>query len=321
MKIVVSIPALNEEAAIGKVVSAIPRDVADIVEIVVVDDGSTDNTSKIAKENGANVVIKHRKNKGLGKTFRDGINQALKMGADIIVTIDGDGQFNPNDISTLIKPIVDGEADMVSCSRFKEKSLEPRMSSVKKFGNKFFAKMVSIILGKKYYDTQCGFRAYSRKAAMSLILFGKYTYVQEVFIDLAKKGFVIKEIALKIRGERAGGKSRLVKNVISYGIKAVMIIVRSVRDYQPFKFFGVPGLILVMSGLISSLILFVRWLMISRVDPFLIVAYANVIAIIVGTILIIFGLLADMIDRTRSIQEQILYKIKKKELEEMREKK
>ncbi|MDP3989659.1 MAG: glycosyltransferase family 2 protein [archaeon] len=312
LNVVVMIPAYNEEKTIGDVIKSIPRDCAKTVQVLVINDGSKDETVKVSKAAGADVVISNQTNLRLGRTFKKGIDQALKMGADIIVNIDADGQFNPADIKRLLQPIIDEKADMATCSRFKDPKLIPKMPPLKKFGNKLFARILNLFLKKKYYDTQCGFRAYSREAALRLVLFGHFTYTQEVFIDLVKKGFRIIEIPCQVRGERKG-RSRVVKNVVDYGLKAAMIILRSARDYEPFKFFGIPGIFLLGIGFLSNFILFIRWLIIERVDPFLIVIYFNIFAIIIGTLLVILGLLADMLDRNRQLQEDILYRMKKEE--------
>jgi len=313
LHVVVMIPAFNEEQTIERVVRSIPRDCADSVKILVINDGSKDHTIELATKAGADRVFSHKTNLGLGTTFKDGITEALKMGADIIVNIDADGQFNPNDIPRLIQPIIDNRADMVTCSRFKDKRLTPKMPKIKIFGNRFFAELLNLFLNKKFYDTQCGFRAYSKEAAMRLTLFGRFTYTQEVFIDLARKRFRIMEIPLRVVGER-NGKSRVVKNVFSYGLKVMLIIIRSARDYEPLKFFGLPGFAMFLLGCFSSLLLFIRWLILSRVDPYLVIAYANVFLIIVGILLMILGLIADMMDRNRQLQEEILYYEKKREL-------
>ncbi|MBI2145841.1 glycosyltransferase family 2 protein [Candidatus Woesearchaeota archaeon] len=310
--VVVMIPAYNEESTIGQVIAAIPRNCAEKVKVLVINDASTDHTTESAFRAGADKVISHKKNLGLGITFRDGIHEALKMGADIIVNIDADGQFNPHDIPKLLQPILDDKADMVTCSRFKDPALMPRMPAIKIFGNKLFTKVLNAFLHTHYHDTQCGFRAYSQEAALHLVLFSRYTYTQEVFIDLVKKGFRIQEVPCKVIGER-NGKSRVVKNVFSYGLKVALILLRSMRDYEPLKFFGLTGFYLTLLGLLSSLVLFVRWLLISRVDPYLIVIYANVFLIIIGVLFIILGLIADMMDRNRQLQEDILYKLKKQE--------
>ncbi len=314
LHVVVLIPAYNEEKTIGDVIRSIPRNCAKKVEILVVNDGSRDQTAAAAQTAGADRVISHRTNKGLGITFRDGIDEALRMGAEIIVNIDADGQFNPQDIPRLLQPILDHRADMVTCSRFKDPRLTPQMPAIKIFGNKLFAQIINLFLNRHYSDTQCGFRAYSREAALNLVLFGRYTYTQEVFIDLVKKGFRIVEVPCTVRGEREG-KSRVVKNVFSYGFKVSLIILRSMRDYEPLKFFGLGGITLLSIGSLSSIVLFLRWLLIQRIDPYLIVVYANIFLIIIGVLLVILGLLADMLDRNRQLQEEVLYRLKKERFE------
>lgn len=308
-KIVVIIPALNEEKTLGFVIKDIKKVVKDAV-IIVVDDGSRDNTVKVALEEGVTKVISHKRNRGLGVAFKTGINNALKIGADIIVSIDADGQFNPEDIPRLVRPILDEKADMVTCSRFLYRKHLPKMPLIKRFGNKLFTKLVNIITRRRYTDTQCGFRAYSRKAALSMILFGEYTYTQEIFIDLVSRGFRIIEVPCEVKGQRKG-KSKLIKNVFSYGIKALLIILRTMRDYQPLKFFGFIGLVVFSIGFVSSLILSVRWLIIHQIYPYMFLVYINVVLLFFGFLLIILAFLADMFDRQRKLQEEILFRLKK----------
>ena len=236
-KIVVIIPAYNEENTIAKVIGEIPRDISDSVEVLVIDDGSSDNTVTIAKKAGADHVISHGYNKGLGIAFQTGIRNALEIGADIIINIDADGQFNPGDIPKLIKPIVEQKADMVTCSRFLKKEWIPKMPLVKRFGNKLFTNFINFLTRQKFTDTQCGFRAYSRDAALRMNLMGTFTYTQEVFLDLAEKGLIIKEIPCQVKGVREHGKSKVVKNPLLYAINSLMIILKAFRDYHPLKFF------------------------------------------------------------------------------------
>ncbi|MBR9683464.1 glycosyltransferase family 2 protein [Candidatus Woesearchaeota archaeon] len=314
MKIVIVIPAYNEEETIGQVIEQIPRNCAKKVQVLVIDDGSRDRTVEVAKKAGADKIISHNTNLGLGAAFKNGIDEALKMGADIIVNIDADGQFNPQDIAKIIRPIVDNKADMVTCSRFKNPKLTPDMPKLKIIGNKFFAKLLNLFLKKNYHDTQCGFRAYSKEAALNLTLFGRYTYTQEVFIDLIKKRFRIMELPCVVKGERKG-RSRLVKSILSYGFKVMLIIIRSMRDYEPLKFFGGTGAVLFLTGVFSSLLLFIRFLIVNKYDPYMSLIYLNIFLIVIGFLLIILGLIADMLDRNRQLQEEILYKLKKQELE------
>ena len=181
--LIVQIPSYNEEKNIGKVIQSIPRKIKGIskVEVLVTDDGSTDKTAEMAGKAGADYVIRHKHNQGLGKNFKDGIEHCLKYGADIIVNIDADGQFDSNDIPNLVQPILDEEADVVTCSRFLNPKLTKNMPWIKKWGNKRYTFLVNRITGKKFTDTQCGFRAYSREAALKLNLQGTFTYTQESF--------------------------------------------------------------------------------------------------------------------------------------------
>ena len=314
--LVVLIPAFNEEKTVGAVVRAVPRKMhgTSRVRVIVVDDGSTDRTAEKALKGGADAVVSHGVNRGLGRAFKTGIEEALSMGADLIVNMDADGQFNPGDIPKIIRPIIDGKADVVTCSRFKDKSLEPKMPWVKKFGNRFFTKTINFFTKSDFTDTQCGFRAYSREAALRLNLFARFTYTQEALIDLMHKGMRIEEVACKVAGQRKG-KSKIVKHWYSYGIKAMVIVIRALRDYKPLQFFGTIGLLLFLAGALSALFLWARLLVQHRIDPFMWVVYADVVLIVLGFLLMILALLADMLDRQRKLQEEILYRMKKREFE------
>ncbi len=311
MKVVVMIPAYNEELTIKDVIRSIPRDFAD-VKILVIDDGSKDGTVKMAKEAKADKIIIHGTNKGLGITFRDGIETALKMGADVIVNIDADGQFDCNDIPRLVQPIVDGKADMVTCSRFLNKQYAPRMPFVKRFGNEIITMLINFITGRIFSDTQCGFRSYSREAALRLNLFGEFTYTQEVFLDLLNKGFRIKEIPCIVKGQRKG-KSRLYKNWFNYGIRVLLIMLRSIRDYRPLMFFGGIGIATFLMGFIVNVILLLRWVATKQITPFRTLAILGLVLILLGFLFMVLALLADMYARQRKIQEEILYRLKKNE--------
>src|SRR3989344_437023 len=314
MKLVVIIPAYNEEKTIKEVISKIPKINKRIseTEVIVIDDGSRDKTKEEAKEAGA-IVVSHIGNKGVGVAFRTGIEEALKRKADVIVNMDGDGQFNPNDIPKLIEPILDKKADFVTATRFSDGKLIGNMPFVKKIGNKLFTSLTSKLVGQKFTDTQCGFRAYSREAALRLNLYGKFTYTQEVFLDLANKGLIIKEIPLLIRAEREFGKSKVVKSIPKYVFQALTIIIRSIRDYKPLAFFGVIGVFVFSFGFLIDLVLFIRWVLTKAVSPYTTLVLVGIAFMIFGILLIVLGLIADMLDRQRRIEEDLLY-YKKKEM-------
>src|SRR5204862_221108 len=240
MKLVVTIPALNEEKTIAQVVRGVPRDIPGIdeVEVIVVNDGSTDNTATEASEAGA-MVLNLPGGEGLGIVFRTGFEQAMRRGADFIVNIDGDGQFNPADIAKLVRPLLDDQADFVTCSRFADPALRPQMPMVKYWGNHAVTRMINWVCGGTCFtDVSCGFRAFNREAAYRLTLFGRFTYTQETFIDLFAKGLRIAEVPLRVRGVREHGKSRVASNLWKYATNSLPIILRAMRDIQPLKFFG-----------------------------------------------------------------------------------
>lgn len=309
------VPCYNEEKTIGELLKRVPKKISGISEIktLVVDDGSTDRTAEVAKKTGATNVRSRYPNKGLGTNFREGILEALKMDADVVVNIDADLQFNPEDIPFLLEPIQSGKAEVVTCTRFGKKEFTPKMPLIKKFGNWYFTKTVSMVTGQKFTDTQCGFRAYTREACLRMNLFGKFTYTQEVLLDLANKGMRIEEVPLRVRGEREG-KSRVVKNWYSYGIRSMLIIVRTIRDNHPLKFFGSMGVAVFLAGFVPGAWLFVRWLLTGKTSPFQSLILLSATLMIIGFMLVILALLADLQDRQRKILEEIIYNQKKEAL-------
>ncbi len=316
-KLIVQIPAFNEEKNIGRVIKDIPRKIEGIkeVKVLVMDDGSNDNTSLAAKQAGADYIFKSKQNRGLGNNFKSGIEKALRFGADIIVNIDADGQFNPKDIPKLIKPILDEEADMVTASRFINPEMTKNMPWIKKWGNKRFTKLISRITGQKFTDTQCGFRAYSKEAALHLNLKGTFTYTQEVFIDLVEKGVKVKEIPVEVIYSKER-KSHISGNLRRYGFRSLAIIGRASRDSRPLTFFGMPGVIVSLLGFAGGLFSFIYWLSYHMTTPVRTLFSVSVFFMIFGASLMILALLADMMKTVHITQEEILYKLKKKEYEE-----
>jgi glycosyltransferase involved in cell wall biosynthesis len=320
MKLVVTIPAQNEEKTIASVVRGVPRDIDGIseLEIIVMDDGSTDETAKRAREAGAIVVPIHGR-PGLGKVFKTGQDRAMRRGADVIVNIDGDGQFNPGDIPKLVKPILDDEADFVTCSRFKDPTLWPTMPKVKFYGNQIVTYMINWVCGGTHFsDVSCGFRAFSRDASYRLTLFGHYTYTQECFIDLFAKGMRIAEVPLAVRGVREHGKSRVAGSVIKYATNSFPIIVRAMRDIEPLKFFGGIAIGLVVPGLACGAIVAARYFYTfafeakPKTDPVTSLLVVGGVLVTLAFIMGVLALLADMLGRHRKLSEELLYLARKK---------
>jgi len=313
MKLSILIPALNEEKTIGNVIDSIPKNFNNIssISIIVVNDGSTDNTNRIAKEKGA-ILVNHKKNLGLGKAFQSGVEKALSIKTDILVTIDADGQFDTSEIPKLIKAIIEDEADLVTGSRFIDKKFIPKnMPWIKKWGNHQIAKIISWGTNQKFNDVSCGFRAYSSEALLRLNLFGKFTYTQETLLDLAYKGLSIKEVPITVQyfDER---KSRIASSIPQYAIKSASIIFRTIKDYRPLKFFGLCGITIFTLGFFLDTFVIIHFIHTSTFSPYKIIGFLGAFLNAVGITIFFIGVLADLIDKIRLTQEKILYLEKKK---------
>ena len=312
MKLAVLIPAFNEERTIREVIEGIPEKIDGISRIIkiVIDDASTDRTVEIAKESGAEVVS-HRNNMGVGSAFRTGLRAALSERADVIVNIDGDGQFNPADIPLLLQPILNKQADFVSASRFIDKKLTPKMPFMRKWGNRQMSRIVSFFTGQKFYDVSCGFRAYSKDTAMRLNLFGNFTYTQETFLNLAFKNITIAEVPVVVKGSREHGKSNISTDLFSYAWRTMRIILKTFRDYNPMRFFGLISGICITSGVLLGLFLIIHYIRTGGFVPHKWAGFTGGFLFGIGLLVFIVGLIADMLDRIRSYQEEILYNQKK----------
>lgn len=304
--LVVIIPAYNEEETIGNVVRSIPRDIEGISEVlvVIVNDGSKDNTVSESLSAGADYVVNFTTNNGVGFAFKEGITTALQLNADIIVNLDADGQHDSNDISKLITPIISGNSDVVVGSRFLD-STDLKMPLVKRLGNLFFTKSVVWSTGVHLTDCQSGFRALSREAALKLNLIGKFTYTQESLIELAMKNLRITEIPIKVK--QRNGESKVVKHCYSYGIKALLIILRALRDFKPLAFFGSIGSLVLAIGFVSGLFVFSHWILNGQIFPYASLLDFTVLSCLSGLFLIVLALMSDMQVRQRRIQEETLY--------------
>jgi glycosyltransferase involved in cell wall biosynthesis len=305
--IAVVIPALNEEQQLGQVIEAIP---AFVDHVIVVDDGSSDGTVAVAEEKGAR-AISHRKNKGVGAAFSTGVKAVLDLGADIMVNMDADGQFNPADIEKLVLPILDSKADFVTASRFIDKAFKPKMPLVKYWGNRFMSNFISRLTRQKFYDVSCGFRAYSLETLQRLNLFGEFTYTQETFIDLAFKNIDILEIPVHVRGQREHGKSRVASNLFKYGFQTLKIIIRTFRDNKPFRLFGFLSFILFLIGMVFAVFLGVHYIRNAAFTPHKWAGFTGAFFFIISLLFLLIGFVLDMFARMRRNQEDILFQLKR----------
>jgi glycosyltransferase involved in cell wall biosynthesis len=225
LRVIVFLPAHNEEITIGKVIERIPRDVHPSinVKILVIDDGSRDQTVQAALEAGADYIYSFSENKGLGAAVRMGLMESVRLGADIAVMIDADNEYPPDEIPNLIQPILNGEANYVIGSRFMRKVRG--MKLYRRLGNIVFSFLQSVLLGKWIHDGQSGMRAFSREAAEQAEIIHDYNYAQVLTMNLLRKGFQMTEIPISYQ-VRTEGKSFIKMNYI---IKVIPAMIKEMR--------------------------------------------------------------------------------------------
>ena len=306
MKVFVMIPAYNEEFTIARVIKEIKQASRDY-RILVVDDGSKDNTFEVAKKAGAHYVIKNKKNLGLAQAFKRGLEECLKLKADIIVNIDADFQYNALEIPRLIQPILDEKADIVLTDR-KVLNLS-HMPFGKKYGNLISTLDTRFVSGFPVRDAQSGFRAFSRDAALKLNIFSDYTYVQETIIQAVDKKLKILQMPCEFRARH--GKSRLISNLFSYAKKAGLTIIRSFVRYKPLKALLTISFLPLILGILLGLRFLYFFLMGDKghVQSLILAA----ILLIIGFQIIVLAFIADTIGANRKVNEELLYLQKKKE--------
>jgi len=315
MKLGIIIPALNEEKKIAATIKKIPKKMSSIDEIrvLVIDDGSTDNTKKEAILAGAQ-VISHNQNKGVGVAFQTGLNWALSNDIDLLVNIDADGQFDANDISTIIEPVLSNLTDVVVGDRF-QNGRPKDMPLGKYIGNKMMSFLINQLSGLKLTDVSSGFRAFNREAMYSLNLMGNFTYTQESILDLSVKSIRIKNVPVKVTYFKSR-KSRVASNLLKYAVQTSLIIFRSYRDYSPLKFFGLLGFSIFFFGLIFDGFSILHYLNTGGFTPYISVILVGIYFNTLGLGIIVLGIIADMFDRIRKNQEKILYLLKKDQYED-----
>lgn len=265
-KIIVYMPAFNEQITINKVLKSIPEKYQGFneVELLVVNDGSIDDTEKEAINAGA-TVINHYQNRGVGIAFQTAINYALANKADVLVSIDADGQFDVSQIAEMILPIVKKQADFCTGNRFHNQR-PANMAKVKYLGNSLVSRIVSFVSKTKIEDASCGFRAYSRDCLFNLNLQGSFTYTHETILDLLHKGYKISQIPVNVKYFE-GRVSRIANNLFVYGFQTSVIIFRCFKDYRPLPFFLTIALSVLVLALFMGGFVLVNWFNTGMITP------------------------------------------------------
>lgn len=307
MKLVIQIPCYNEETTIVKTLNDLPKSIPGIdeIEILIIDDGSKDQTVEVAQQWGVRQFVQFTQNKGLARAFEAGLEKSLSLGADIIVNTDADNQYKGSDIARLVQPILDKKAEIVIGDRQIDKIQE--FSWMKKILQKFGSYVVRKVSQTKIPDTTSGFRAYSREAALHMNIISTFSYTLETIIEAGQKDIPI--VSIPIETNQTERPSRLFKSNSYYIRRSFATIIRIYTMYQPLRVFFYTG----VAGLGLGLILSLRYLIFmiigqgkGHIQSVIIAA----VFLIIGFFLLMIGLLADVIAANRKILERMQYQLK-----------
>jgi len=307
-KIIIQIPCFNEESTLPIVLAALPRSLSgfDVVEWLIIDDGCTDNTVRVAKEHGVDHVVNFRKNRGLARGFMAGIDKCLELGADVIVNTDADNQYKASDISKLVEPILAGLADIVVGSRPIDDIDD--FSPIKKILQKIGSKVVRVVSKTTVRDVTSGFRAMSRDAAMQMNVFSEYTYTLESVIQAGQKNLAV--LSVPIGTNDYLRPSRLMSSIPSYISKSVATIFRIFVVYKPFRFFIVLGTVLFLLGILVGLRFLFYYLGGDGGGHIQSLILASLF-LSAGFQIIMVAFLSDLLSVNRRLSEDIQYRLKK----------
>lgn len=321
MKLIVQIPCFNEEQTLRQTVADIPRDISgfDQVEILVIDDGSTDGTMRVAEELGVDYVVRHKMRRGLARAFGTGVDTCLKLGADVIVNTDGDNQYAGKDIPKLCEPILKGEADIVIGDR-QTQNLE-HFSYIKKKFQKVGSAIVRALSDTDVRDAVSGFRALSREAAMQINIVSSFSYTVEMIIQAGKKQIAIESVPVEVK--ETARASRLFESIPRFIADQVTTIIRMYSMFQPLRVFFYIGMVLSIIGAIP-MIRFFYFYTIGEGGGHIQSLVLGGVLLMMGFVTFMIGLLADLISFNRQLLEMTLKRVKTLEFQqakEMREKK
>lgn len=311
MKLIVQIPCYNEEQTLAQTIADIPRVIEGIdqVEILIIDDGSTDDTARVATESGADHLLRFARNRGLGNAFRSGIDECLRLGADIIVNTDGDNQYVGADIPLLVAPVLAGQADMVIGDR--QPTKVSHFSPAKKWLQQFGSRVMSWLADTEVPDVASGFRAYNRAAAVQLNTITEFDHTTEHVIQAGRSRLGV--LSVPIRTNRKLRESRLFDHMGQFIFRSGMIGLRTFARYKALPVFTAFGGVTFFLGMLLGF-RFLYYLLFTNEGNLHVqsVVLAGVL-LLAGFQMFLIGVIADLIATNRHLLEEVLTRIRSKE--------
>ena len=311
MKLVIQIPCLNEEESLPQTLAALPRQIRGIdeIEVIIVDDGSTDATAEVARAHGVHEVVRFPNHQGLARAYAAGLDHALQRGADVIVNTDADNQYDARDIEALVQPILRGEADMVIGDR--DATRLEHFSLAKRVLQGLGSWAVRQLSGTAIPDATSGFRAVSRSAALKLNVLSDFTYTLETIIQAGKKQIAIAHVPVRARPTTR--PSRLFSGTSHYVRRSAATLFRMYAFYEPFKIFFLLGSVLILGASAIGLRFLWEYLTDGGAGHIQSLILAGAL-LVTGVVTWLFGVLADLIGRNRQLSEEILLRMRRLEL-------
>ncbi len=313
-KLIIQIPSLNEAQTLGPTIGDLPREIpsVDVIEYLVVDDGSSDNTAEVARQLGVDHVVRHIKNRGLAAAFKTGLEASLRLGADIIVNTDADNQYQAADIPKLIEPILAGRAELVIGDR--GVGSLPGFSFLKQRLQKLGSWVIGKASGLQTPDATSGFRALSRNAAMHTIVLSDYSYTLESLIQAGASGIAVEFVPVGVNPQSR--PSRLMKSMWQYIGASSVAIVRAYTLYKPLRVYSILSAVLIFLGMIPGL-RFLYFLYIGETVGHVQSLILSAILLIVGFQTLLVGIISDLVASNRKLIEETLARVRRMEIDSL----